>query len=78
MKKFWERLLIILFPLGMIYSMGKALFFRGDFVTFLGCASIALISFLTGAILIYYKPELIEPIEVFFKMIGLAFKSLFS
>ena len=78
MKKFWKSLLIIFLPIGMLYSMGKAWFCRGDFVIFLGCLSTALVSFLFGAILIYYKPEIIQPIEMFFKTIGFAFKSLFS
>ena len=78
MKKWVERLLVILFPLGMIYCMGKALFCRGDFVTFLGCVCIAVLSFVVGVIISYYNPEIMGSIDTFCRSIFPAVKVLFS
>jgi hypothetical protein len=78
MKKFWQRLLVILFPLGIIYSIGKALFSRGDFVIFLGCLSISLLSFIGGVLLMYNNPQWIEPILTFLSSVWTAVKVLFS
>lgn len=73
MKKFLQRLMIIFFPIGMLYAIGKALFYRGDFIVFIGCLSLALITFIVGAVASYNNPQVIESIEQFFNNIKAVF-----
>lgn len=73
MKKFFERLMIILFPIGILYCIGKAMFYRGDFTTFLGCLLVAIIAFIGGGIVLYYNPGIAEFIEEFINSVKLVF-----
>ena len=77
MKKWIKRLMVIFFPIGMFYSIGKALFCRGDFIIFLGCLSIGLLGFLGGILLTYYNPQFFETIKNSFQHLWLAIKILF-
>lgn len=36
MKKFWRIFLIVLFPLGIVYCVGRALFTGNGFASYLG------------------------------------------
>jgi hypothetical protein len=66
MKKILNTLLIIFFPLGVLYCVGKNLF-SGNFASFLGGIFLVCIGF---CLAIYFlRPDLIEQILVFFQSI---------
>ena len=73
MKKYLERLMIILFPIGILYCIGKALFYRGDFTAFIGCLLIGAGGLIGGGIILYYNPSIAEFIEEFIVTIKLLF-----
>lgn len=58
MKKFLRILLIVLFPLGIVFCIGKALFSNKDFSSFLGVLIICGLGILLG----FYigQPETVE------------------
>lgn len=58
MKKFWRIFLIILFPLGIVFCIGKALFSNKDFASFLGMVLILGIGVLLGVYL--GNPEMVN------------------
>lgn len=58
MKKFWRIFLIILFPLGIVFCIGKALFSNKDFASFLGMILIFGIGVLLGVYL--GNPEMVN------------------
>ena len=64
LKKIFRIMLIVLFPLGVLFCIGKNLF-SGNFVGFLG----GLFLFVIGAIvgLIIFAPEVYQPIINFFR-----------
>ena len=62
-SKFLRIILIVLFPLGIIYCVGKNLF-SGNFVTFLGGVLLFGLGFLLA--LWTLRPDLVEPIINFF------------
>ena len=64
MKKLFNLLLILLFPLGVIYCVGKNLF-GGNFITFLGGVCLCLIG--AGFAIYFLRYDLVEPILSFTK-----------
>ena len=58
--------MIIIFPLGIIYCVGKNLF-NGNFAAFLG----GIFLFIGGFVLALFvlRPDIVEPILTFFKLI---------
>lgn len=64
LNKVLTIIMIILFPIGIVYCIGKNLF-SGNFAPFLG----GLILFLGGFVLAMFllRPDLVEPIISFFK-----------
>lgn len=58
MKRFWRIFLIILFPLGIVFCIGKALFSNKDFASFLGMILILGIGVLLGVYL--GNPEMVN------------------
>ena len=62
MKKLLKILLIIFFPIGIIFCIGKCLF-SGGFANFLG--GVFLCSIGAGLAIYFLRYDLIEPIVVF-------------
>ena len=62
-KKVLRIILIVLFPLGIIFCIGKNLF-SGNFVSFLGGVLLFGLGFLLA--LWTLRPDLVEPIKNFF------------
>ena len=62
-KKVLNIILVILFPLGIIYCIGKNLF-SGNFASFLG----GIMLFALGFVLCVFwlRPDIVEPIITFF------------
>lgn len=58
MKRFWRIFLIILFPLGIVFCIGKALFSNKDFASFLGMILILGVGVLLGVYL--GNPEMVN------------------
>ena len=63
MKRLLRIFLIVLFPLGIIYCIGKNLF-SGNFVSFLGGIFLFACGFALSVYLL--RPDLVEPIIRFF------------
>lgn len=63
MKKFWKIVLVVLFPLGVIYCVGKNLF-SGNFSAFLGGVFLFAIGF--GLSVYLLRPDIVENILRFF------------
>ena len=62
-SKILRLILIILFPLGIVYCVGKNLF-NGNFVSFLGGVCLFALGFLLA--LWTLRPDLVQPIISFF------------
>ena len=63
LKKVLRTLLIIFFPLGILYCIGKALF-GSSFSSFLGGIFLCGVGFVLA--IYFFRYDLIEPIVVFF------------
>lgn len=63
-NKILTILLIILFPIGMLYCIGKNLFSR-NFTSFLGGICLLVAGFLLCVFLL--RPDIVEPIFEFFR-----------
>ena len=62
LKKVLTIIMIVIFPLGIIYCIGKNLF-NGNFVTFLGGVFLAVIGFVVCVI--WLRPDIIQSIVSF-------------
>ena len=59
LKKIATIIMIVLFPLGMIYCIGKNLF-SGNFASFLGGVCLFIVGFILAIFLL--RPDIVEPI----------------
>ena len=62
-NKFFKILMIIFFPLFMLYCIGKNLF-RDDILSFFGGVFLFVVGFLVGLFIL--RPDLVAPIIRFF------------
>lgn len=65
MKKFFRLFLIIFFPLGILYCVGKNLF-SGNFISFLGGIFLILLGFLISILLL--RQDIVQNFLSFFKV----------
>ena len=62
LKKIGTILLVILFPLGILYCIGKNLF-TGNFASFLGGVFLFAVGFVVSIVL--FRPDIVEPVIQF-------------